>query len=87
MATTSRKAVPRGSKVLVTGANGLLGSHVVDQFLRMGYKVRATVRNPSKETWATETFGKLYGKENFELVAVPEMEVDGAYDEVVKGKR
>ncbi|KAM5347407.1 hypothetical protein ACJ41O_010412 [Fusarium nematophilum] len=85
MATIANPAVPKGSIVLVTGANGFLGSHIADQFLRHGYKVRATVRDPSKESWAVNVFSKLYGKDSFELVAVPEMEVDGAYDEAVKG--
>ncbi|KAK5057464.1 hypothetical protein LTR84_011464 [Exophiala bonariae] len=85
MASISNPAVPKGSRVLVTGVNGFLGSHIADQFLRNGYKVRGTVRDPSKESWAIDTFTKLYGKDKFELVAVPEMELEGAYDEVVKG--
>lgn len=86
MSTSSKRAVPEGSTVLVTGANGFLGSHVVEQFLRYGYKVRAAVRNPSKESWAVDLFGKLYGKENFELVAVPDFTIEGAYNEFAKGK-
>lgn len=86
MTTISNPAVPKGSTVLVTGANGFLGSHVADQFLRHGYKVRAAVRDPSKEAWAVDVFGKLYGKDSFELVAVPEMAVEGAYDEAIKGE-
>lgn len=31
--------------ILVTGATGLVGSHVVEQAVRMGYEVRAMVRN------------------------------------------
>ncbi|KAJ5216968.1 hypothetical protein N7468_009976 [Penicillium chermesinum] len=85
MATIENPAIPKGSTVLVTGANGFLGSHIVDQFLRTGYRVRAAVRDPRKESWANELFGKLYGKENFELVAVPAMDVEGAFDEIVKG--
>ena len=86
MATITDPVVPKGSTVLVTGANGFLGSHVADQFLRSGYKVRAAVRDPSKDVWAVDVFGKLYGKENFELVAVPEMSAEGAFDEAVKGE-
>lgn len=87
MATITNPAVPKGSTVLVTGVNGFLGSHIADQFLRNGYKVRGTVRDPSKERWAIDLFTKLYGKDKFELVGVPEMELEGAYDEVVKGER
>ncbi|MBE3048053.1 NAD-dependent epimerase/dehydratase family protein [Candidatus Bathyarchaeota archaeon] len=86
MPTIANPAVPRGSTVLVTGANGFLGSHVADQFLQYGYKVRAAVRDPSKDLWAVDLFRKLYGEDSFELVAVPEMTAEGAFDEVVKGK-
>lgn len=37
---------PKG-KVLVTGANGLLGSNVVNQLLKAGYEVKAIVRKGS----------------------------------------
>lgn len=86
MATIANPAVPQGSTVLVTGVNGFLGSHIANQFLRYGYKVRGTVRDPSKESWAIDVFSKLYGKDKFELFGVPEMEVEGAYDEAVKGE-
>ena len=38
---------PISMKVLVTGANGLLGSHVVRELLRRGYEVRVIVRRQS----------------------------------------
>ena len=36
--------------VLVFGANGKLGTHVVNQALDKGYKIKAFVRNPEKHT-------------------------------------
>lgn len=36
--------------VLVFGANGKLGTHVVNQALDKGYKIKAFVRNPEKYT-------------------------------------
>ena len=36
-----------GDLVLVTGANGYLAAHVVQQLLESGYRVRGTVRNPN----------------------------------------
>ena len=36
------------SQVLVTGATGLVGSHVVDTLLRRGIKVRAVARSKQK---------------------------------------
>jgi nucleoside-diphosphate-sugar epimerase len=41
-------ALPPGSTILVTGANGFLGSHITDQLLASGYAVRATVRSSDK---------------------------------------
>jgi nucleoside-diphosphate-sugar epimerase len=79
-------AVPKGSTVLVTGVNGFLGSHVADQFLRNGYKVRGTVRDTEKSAWVQEAFARQYGAGQFELVAVPAMEANGAFDQAVKGK-
>ena len=35
------------AKVLVTGAGGFLGRHVMEQLLGQGYEVRALVRNPA----------------------------------------
>jgi len=61
-------ALPPGSLVLVTGANGYVGSHAVDQFLTYGYKVRGTVRNKQKCAWLTQVFDKKYGSGKFELV-------------------
>lgn len=86
MATINNPAVPQGSLVLVTGVNGFLGSHIADQFLRNGYKVRGTVRDPSKEAWAVDIFSRLYGDDKFELFGVPEMELERVYDEAVKGE-
>lgn len=36
-------------KVLVTGASGYLASHIVQQLVRGGYKVRGTVRSLKNE--------------------------------------
>lgn len=79
-------AIPKGSTVLVTGASGWVGSNVADQFLAYGYKVRGTTRDVNKAAWMKETFEKKYGSGVFELVSVPDMVADGAYDEAVKGK-
>lgn len=76
-------SIPRGSLVLVTGANGYIGSHVVDQLLELGYNVRGTVRD--KKPWLDEFFEKKYGKGRFESVAVQAIEEVGAFSNVAEG--
>ncbi|KAK9896079.1 NAD(P)-binding protein [Cystobasidium minutum MCA 4210] len=75
----------KGSLVLVTGANGFLGSHIVDQFLSEGYKVRGTVRSSEKNAWLQEYFDKKYGSGLLELAQVEDFTKEGCFDDAVKG--
>lgn len=64
----------------------LLGlSHIADQFLKYGYKVRSTTRSPEKNAWIGTLFNNKYGPGNFGLVAVPDMGAQGAFVQAVKG--
>ncbi|KAH7032612.1 aldehyde reductase [Microdochium trichocladiopsis] len=85
MSLIDSPAIPKGSLVVVTGATGFIGSHISDQFLQRGYKVRATTRDVSKNAWVSELFAEKYGADKFSLVAVPDMAAPGAFDDVVKG--
>ncbi|KIY03615.1 uncharacterized protein Z520_00306 [Fonsecaea multimorphosa CBS 102226] len=85
MGSITERAIPAGSLVVVSGANGFIASHVVDQLLLAGYRVRGTVRNSQKSAWLIDYFGNKYGPGKFELIEVPEMAEDGAFDEAVKG--
>lgn len=81
------RAVPIGSKILVTGVNGLVGSHVADQLLQHGYLVRGSVRAVSKSSFLNDKFASKYGENKVELVQVENMIVDGAFDGAVRGQR
>lgn len=85
MLSSENRAIPPDSLVVVTGANGFIASHVVDQFLEAGYRVRGTVRSIHRAAWVQEFFNKKYGPGLFELAEVPKMEAPGAFDDAVKG--
>ncbi|OAP63208.1 hypothetical protein AYL99_02435 [Fonsecaea erecta] len=85
MGSITERAIPAGTLVVVSGANGFIASHVVDQLLLAGYRVRGTVRNCHKSAWLNDYFGDKYGSGKFELIEVPEMAEKGAFDEAVKG--
>ncbi|KAF2761114.1 NAD(P)-binding protein [Pseudovirgaria hyperparasitica] len=78
-------AISKGSLVLVTGANGFIASHTVDQLLIAGFKVRGTVRSEDKGKWLLDHFNKKYGPGSLEIAVVPDMSVKGAFDNAVKG--
>lgn len=82
----SEFTISKGSTVLVTGVNGYVGSYTADQLLLAGYKVRGTVRDASRTQWVLELFDKKYGPGKFERVVVPRMDVEGAWEEAIKGK-
>lgn len=73
-------AVNAPARVLVTGASGFLGIHVVKSLIDRGYHVRGTVRNQKKGDYIKKLFG-----ERFEPAIVPDMEAPDAYDEAVVG--
>ncbi|PVI06099.1 dihydroflavonol-4-reductase [Periconia macrospinosa] len=74
-----------GATIFVTGVNGLIGSHVADQLLKLGYNVRGAVRDVEKNKWVSEYFDKHYKDSKFELVSVPDLAVEGCFDEGLKG--
>lgn len=75
--------IPPGSKILVTGANGYIASHVCDILLDLGYKVRGTVR--SEKAWLDLFFERKYGPGRFETVTVPSLASEDAWKEILRG--
>ena len=82
----ARSVLEPGSIVLVTGANGFIGSHVADQLIQAGYRVRGTARDISKISWVKDLFDERHGPGKFEPVVVADMAKPGAYDDACKGR-
>ena len=79
--------LPAGSLIVVSGANGYVGSHIVDQLLQAGFNVRGTVRDLSKASWLIEYVEDTYGAERLDLVVVPDLAAEGAFDGATKGRQ
>ncbi|CAD6566020.1 MAG: methylglyoxal reductase (NADPH-dependent) gre2 [Tremellales sp. Tagirdzhanova-0007] len=74
--------VQKGDYILVTGASGFIGCHTAREFLREGFRVRATVRSTSKGEYLEKLFK---GEGRFDYVIVEDITQDGGFDEAVKG--
>lgn len=55
--------------VLVTGATGLLGSHVVERFVAEGWQVRALVRDPAAARWLEGAGAELHAGDVLDAAA------------------
>ena len=78
--------LPPDSLILITGVNGFLGSHIANQFLLGGYRVKGTVRNLKKNTSLQELFDERYGQGRFELVEVEDLSAPGSFDPHLRGE-
>lgn len=83
--TITSPSIPPSSLILVTGANGLIASHIVDQLLAAGYRVRGTVRSASRCSYLANLFNTRHGPDRFELLEVPDVTAPGAWDAALKG--
>ncbi|KAH7129560.1 hypothetical protein B0J13DRAFT_453363 [Dactylonectria estremocensis] len=79
-------AIPKGSRVLVTAANGYTGSHIVMELLKQGFKVRGTVRDLASGQWLLDDdFVSPFAKRGDVELVVADTSVPNAFDDVVKG--
>lgn len=60
------------TRVLLTGASGFIGAHILDSLLKHGYSVVATVRSAAKGEQILVSH-KQYGKEQLDYVIVEDM--------------
>ena len=76
--------VPPNGLVLVTGANGFIGSHIVLAMLSLNYRVRGTVRDGEKATTIRKAVASRFSAATFETVLVPDVSELNAYDNAVE---
>ncbi|KAF7874797.1 hypothetical protein EAF04_001971 [Stromatinia cepivora] len=69
-------------RILLTGANGFIGSWVLDHLLKQGHSVRAILRSQSKAQQVSSDFPTY--KSHLDFGIVPDITTPGAFDEVVK---
>jgi nucleoside-diphosphate-sugar epimerase len=69
--------------ILISGASGFIGSHVVDVSLKAGYNVRLTIRKEPQ----IEELKKLFPAHisNIDFVVVPDITVPSAFEKAVDG--
>lgn len=60
-------------------------SHVADQILQAGYRIRGTVRNREKGAAIKAVLDAKHGTGRVEILTVGKMDADGAFDKAVKG--
>lgn len=73
------------TNVLVTGISSFIGTHVADQFLRMGCNVTGTVQIGEKKHYLEHYFQK-YGLHKFNVQEIGYPAEENVYDLVVRGK-
>ena len=73
--------------VLITAVNGYISSHVADQALATGYRVRGVVRRLDTSSWLQDHFDAKYGAGRFERVEIANYAKEGALDQHLQGKR
>ncbi|TCD61668.1 hypothetical protein EIP91_008116 [Steccherinum ochraceum] len=71
------------SRILVTGATGFVGAHVVDELLRRGHSVRAAIRSMAKGEQLRQA--RQHAGERLEFAVVGDLTAPNGFDEAVKG--
>jgi len=69
-------------RVLLTGSNGFVGSHILEQLLSRGLSVRGIVRSQAKAQQVLSDFPNYGSQLDFGIV--PDITAPGAFDKVVQ---
>ncbi|EKG17557.1 Pseudouridine synthase/archaeosine transglycosylase [Macrophomina phaseolina MS6] len=85
----AKRRRPPGSTVPVTGANGLIASNVVEEFLALGYNVLGTVRSSARCAWLTSFFASRHGPHRgaFTLLELPDLGDERAFADAFTAHR
>lgn len=82
----SKNYLQKGDLILVTGATGWVGSHIVNTALQFGLGVRLAVRNEAKAQGLITAMRTKYGSgAHIEVALLADANQIGAYDEIVQG--
>jgi len=82
----STKIAP-GSTILVTGADGFIGSAVVTQLLVQGFRVKGTSQSQLRLEEFKKKADQEFGTDKFEIVGgIPDLAVKGVLDNHLEGK-
>ena len=82
----ANNALPTGARVLITGVNGYIASHIADQLMNQGFTVRGTARDQQKLDTVGATLRERNPSASFEGIVVSDVSVPGAFDEAVAGE-
>ncbi|KAL9077958.1 MAG: hypothetical protein Q9157_003112 [Trypethelium eluteriae] len=70
----------QASRVLLTGANGFIGTHILSELLSHGLSVRAVVRSRSKATALASTFPTAADTPSLDFAIIPDITAPHAFD-------
>jgi nucleoside-diphosphate-sugar epimerase len=84
--TVQQNTMASASTILITGATGLIGSHVVIAALTAGHNVRFTARSESKAQTVTSSpaIQKLAAGGRLSAVIIPDLSIDGAWETILQ---
>lgn len=82
----AKKSLPNGARVLITGVNGYIASHIADQLMNQGFIVRGTARDQRKLEIIGTTLLERNSSASFEGFVVSDVSLPGAFDEAVAGE-
>ncbi|CZR61343.1 related to V.vinifera dihydroflavonol 4-reductase [Phialocephala subalpina] len=76
---------PKNQTVLISGVNGYIASVTAKAFLEAGYSVRGTSRSKTSSEGLLKALHDYVEAGRLEIVELPDITVDGAFDKSVKG--